>query len=73
MSTKTRRTLGSALSPREREVLTMAAQGHVNKVIAHRLHISEGTVGDHLKRIYQKLGCRSRVSAAVWACKQGWV
>ena len=58
------------LSEREAEVLDLIAKGCTNKVIARRLDITEGTVKGHVKHLLKKLGCRSRVEAAVWAAQQ---
>lgn len=55
------------LTDREKDVLTLIAEGCPNKIIARRLEISEGTVKGHVKHLLRKLGCRSRVEAAVWA------
>lgn len=55
------------LTERERQVLKMIAGGHSNKVIGHKLGITEGTVKVHVKNLLHKLGMRSRVEAAVWA------
>ena len=49
------------LSPRERELVTLVAQGRTNAQIAAELHISIRTVGSHLDRIRDKTGCRRRV------------
>jgi DNA-binding NarL/FixJ family response regulator len=46
----------SALTPREREVLGLMAEGCSNAAIAGRLHFSEGAVGKHTANIFQKLG-----------------
>jgi DNA-binding NarL/FixJ family response regulator len=48
-------TLGS-LSPREREVLELVAQGRSNKAICERLVISQGAVQKHVSTIFTKLG-----------------
>lgn len=53
----------SELSPRETEVLSLAAAGSANKVIAQQLEISERTVEYHLKNIRQKLGVNTRLEA----------
>jgi DNA-binding NarL/FixJ family response regulator len=53
-----------ALSPREREVLDLVAQGARNKQIAARLVISEFTVKRHVQNILQKLELPSRRAAA---------
>ncbi|HLD68585.1 MAG TPA: two-component system response regulator NarL [Pseudomonas sp.] len=55
------------LTDRERQVLKMIAGGNSNKVIGHKLGITEGTVKVHVKNLLHKLGLRSRVEAAVWA------
>ena len=47
--------------------LKTIASGHSNKVIGHKLGITEGTVKVHVKNLLHKLGLRSRVEAAVWA------
>ncbi|WP_237321044.1 response regulator transcription factor [Streptomyces sp. JJ36] len=54
---------GEALSTREREVLTLAAEALSNAQIARRLSIAEGTVKRHLRNIYGKLGAVSRLDA----------
>ncbi|MFD5243244.1 response regulator [Amycolatopsis sp. NPDC058340] len=46
----------SALTPREREVLGLMAEGCSNAAIASRLHFSEGAVGKHTANIFAKLG-----------------
>ncbi|WP_414936483.1 response regulator [Amycolatopsis sp. cmx-11-51] len=46
----------SALTPREREVLELMAEGCSNAAIAGRLHFSEGAVGKHTANIFAKLG-----------------
>lgn len=61
----------SDLTPREMEILCHLAAGQSNKVIAHELGISEGTVKLHVKAILRKLGVRSRVEAAVLAVERG--
>jgi predicted ATPase/DNA-binding CsgD family transcriptional regulator len=48
------------LSPRERELITLIAQGSTNAQIAAQLFISVRTVGSHLDRIRDKTGCRRR-------------
>ena len=55
------------LTERERQVLKTIAGGFSNKVIGHKLGITEGTVKVHVKNLLHKLGLRSRVEAAVWA------
>ena len=59
------------LTPREREVLEMVAEGLPNKLIARRLEISEATVKAHLTRILERLGVSDRTQAALWAQRHG--
>jgi len=58
------------LTPREREILCLLAEGQSNKVIAKNLSISEGTVKLHVKAILRKLVVHSRVEAAVIAVER---
>ncbi len=51
-----------SLSPREQEIARMVAEGYPNKTIAAVLDISSWTVGTHLRRIFAKLGVRTRAS-----------
>jgi DNA-binding NarL/FixJ family response regulator len=53
------------LSPREREILELLAQGFPNKEIARRVGVSDGTVRWHLRHVYDKLHVRSRTEAAL--------
>jgi DNA-binding CsgD family transcriptional regulator len=48
------------LSARERELVTLVAQGRTNAQIAAELHISVRTVSSHLDRIRDKTGCHRR-------------
>jgi DNA-binding CsgD family transcriptional regulator len=50
------------LSPREREIARLVAQGYPNKTIAAVLDISSWTVSTHLRRIFAKLGVRTRAA-----------
>lgn len=50
------------LSPREREIVRMVAQGHPNKIIADCLGISSYTVSTYLRRIFAKTGVGSRAA-----------
>lgn len=53
----------SALTLRQRELLTLVAQGHTNYQIARRMDVAEGTVRAHLNHIYERLGVTSRTAA----------
>jgi DNA-binding NarL/FixJ family response regulator len=61
------------LSQRELEVLQGIARGESNKEIASALHLSEGTVKNHVTRILEKLGVSDRVQAALKAREAGAV
>ncbi|MGB7873485.1 MAG: response regulator transcription factor [Anaerolineales bacterium] len=61
------------LTPREREVLQLAAEGLANKQIALSLEISEHTVKFHLSSLYTKLGVTSRTEAIRSGARRGWV
>ena len=60
-----------SLSPREREVLVMVAEGLSNKLIARRLSISEKTVKAHLTSVFRQIGVTDRTQAALWAQRHG--
>jgi pimeloyl-ACP methyl ester carboxylesterase/DNA-binding CsgD family transcriptional regulator len=59
------------LSPREREVATLVAQGLTNRQIAERLVVTEGTATLHVKHALAKLGFHSRAQIAAWAVERG--
>ena len=56
-----------ALSPREKEVLSLIAQGSNNKEIAQKLYIAERTVKAHVTSILSQLNLRDRTQAAILA------
>jgi DNA-binding CsgD family transcriptional regulator len=53
-----------SLSPRESDVVMLVLYGHSNRRIANQLFLTEYTVEDHLKRIFAKLGVKSRTALA---------
>ncbi|MCG3209495.1 MAG: Oxygen regulatory protein NreC [Anaerolineae bacterium] len=59
------------LTPREREVLTLIAQGLSNSRIARQLILSPNTVKTHRLRIYQKLNLNNRAGLVNYALEQG--
>lgn len=60
-----------SLSTREKEILTLVANGLTNKEISLRLEISEYTVKNHLKNLFQKLHLNNRVQLAKYAYEHG--
>ena len=61
------------LSARERELVTLVAQGRTNAQIAAQLYISIRTVSSHLDRIRDKTGCRRRADLTRLALSEGLV
>lgn len=53
------------LSPRQREVWDLIAEGLCTKSIARRLGIAEGSVRIHTRELFLKIGAGSRLEAAV--------
>jgi DNA-binding NarL/FixJ family response regulator len=62
-----------SLTPREREVLQVLAEGLSNKAIAARLQISEHTVKFHLASICGKLGAENRTDAVLRGIRNGLI
>jgi DNA-binding NarL/FixJ family response regulator len=63
----------SAVTDREREVLTLIGSGRSNAEIAHDLHISPATVKAHVARLLTKLAARDRVQLVITAYDTGLV
>jgi DNA-binding CsgD family transcriptional regulator len=63
--------VGATLSPREREVLVLLAQGQTNKEIADALFISHRTATSHVGNILAKLDLNTRTAAVAWAIRHG--
>ena len=61
------------LSDRETEVLSLIAQGRLNKQIADQLHISLSTVVSHRKNVQEKLGMKSVSALTIYAVMHGYV
>jgi two-component system response regulator DesR len=65
--------LDNPLTPREQEVLRIAAEGAPTSEMADRLALSVGTVRNHLSAIAAKTGARNRVDAIRIAREAGWL
>lgn len=63
----------SVLSPRETEVLREAAKGGTIDDIAASLHLSAGTVRNHISSAMAKTNARTRAEAAMIATNKGWL
>jgi two-component system nitrate/nitrite response regulator NarL len=59
------------LTPRERAILALAAQGRTTQQIAARLHVQPATVKNHLHTLYRKLGASDRTGAVASALRRG--
>lgn len=64
--------LDTALSIREKEILTWVAEGRTNIQIAAALGLSQFTVKNHVQRIIKKLGASNRTDAAVRFKQTAW-
>ncbi|WP_348981044.1 LuxR C-terminal-related transcriptional regulator [Azospirillum sp. TSO5] len=60
-----------SISPRELQLLQRLMVGDSNKVIAHKIGITEATVKVHLKSLLRKIGATNRTQAAIWAMNNG--
>jgi DNA-binding CsgD family transcriptional regulator len=61
------------LSPRERELVSLVAQGRTDAQIASQLYISVRTVRSHLDRIRDKTECRRRADLTRLALREGLI
>ena len=59
------------LTPRQREVAALIAQGRSNAEIAEALVLTQGTVANHVEGILRRLGFKSRTQVGVWAVERG--
>lgn len=62
-----------SLTPRERDVITLVAEGRTNREIGRSLGVAERTARTHVSNILTKLGLASRTQAAMWAVREGLV
>ncbi len=63
--------VAAELTEREREVIRLVAQGHLNRMICGELFLAEVTVKKHVQSIMRKFGVTSRTQAAIVAVKLG--
>jgi HD-GYP domain-containing protein (c-di-GMP phosphodiesterase class II) len=70
---RARRPSPAGLTPREVEVLVLAARGATNRAIGETLGISAKTAGHHIQHIYTKVGVSTRAGAALFAIQHGLV
>lgn len=61
----------AGLTPREIEVLVLAARGRTTRAVAASLGITPKTAGNHIESIYSKAGISSRAEAAMFAMQHG--
>ena len=66
-------TSADPLTPREREIVKLVAEGHTTDEIASTLVISKRTVEHHRSHILEKLGMRDRVELVRYAIRRGLV
>ncbi len=63
----------TGLSPRERQILTLLADGRTQRQIADELVISSKTVATHIQHVLSKLGVHTRAQAVAMAFQKGLV
>lgn len=61
----------SELSPRERDIIRLIAQGCSNREIGRRLILAEKTIKNHVSHIFAKIHCTARSQVAVYAIRSG--
>jgi two-component system nitrate/nitrite response regulator NarL len=62
---------GVALTPRERDILSLVMAGYPNKEIARTFTVSEETIKHHLTRMFDKVGAANRLELAMIATQRG--
>ncbi len=61
------------LTPRQRQVLSLMAEGKTTREIAYELGLSPFTVKNYIERIYERLGVLDRVQAVSTAMREGLI
>lgn len=59
------------MNEREKEILTLIAQGYTNKEISRKIYIAEQTVKNYVSDIYNKIGIHDRAQVSILAIKAG--
>ncbi|WP_410570972.1 response regulator transcription factor [Amycolatopsis sp. cmx-4-61] len=67
------RSPGAALTARERETLNLLAEGATTDEIGRRLGVSRNTTRNHVQRVLEKLGARSKLEAVAVARREGLI
>ncbi|MCB1040647.1 MAG: response regulator transcription factor [Acidimicrobiales bacterium] len=60
----------ASLTPQERRILDLLAEGLTNRQIGERLHLAEKTIKNYVSNVLMKLGMQRRTEAAVYAARQ---
>ncbi|MDL1897556.1 response regulator transcription factor [Anaerolineae bacterium CFX7] len=61
------------LTPSEKEIVILVAQGYKNREIAEKLSLAEQTVRNYLSAIYAKTGSKNRVGLTIFAMRTRWI
>lgn len=61
------------LTRREVEILRLMAGGASTRLMAEKLHVSTATIRNHVQNVLEKLGVHSRLEAAAYASRHGWL
>ncbi|MDA0141860.1 response regulator [Solirubrobacter deserti] len=64
---------GPVLTPREAQIVRLAADGYANAEIARELHVSTATIKTHLQHIFEKLEVSDRAAAVAKAIRRGLI
>jgi DNA-binding NarL/FixJ family response regulator len=73
MKQRQSKSLPKMLTPRERTILKLMAEGYENKEIEHRLYISPKTIRENKMRIMRKLNAQSIPAVLDYALKKGFI
>jgi len=61
------------LSPLEKEIVILVAQGQRNREIAEKMCLAEQTIRNYLSEIYRKVGVNNRSGLTSYAWRSGWM